>query len=147
MTAYLVLASIAVLLGLLIHGRFSPAILFATWAGGYTLLGLSSQQAFLSNFTNTALATLILLLLVSLALERSPLLDRLSASLLQGSRRRATLKLGSVTALISAFMNNTAVVGALLGTEARQRRHPASKLLIPLSDSSILGGVTTLVGT
>ena len=63
MTAYLVLASIAVLLGLLIHGRFSPAILFATWAGGYTLLGLSSQQAFLSSFTNTALATLILLLL------------------------------------------------------------------------------------
>ena len=52
MTAYLVLASIAVLLGLLIHGRFSPAILFATWAGGYTLLGLSSQQAFLSSFTN-----------------------------------------------------------------------------------------------
>ena len=40
MTAYLVLASIAVLLGLLIHGRFGPAILFATWAGGYTLLGL-----------------------------------------------------------------------------------------------------------
>ena len=147
MTAYLVLASIAVLLGLLIHGRFSPAILFATWAGGYTLLGLSSQQAFLSSFTNTALATLILLLLVSLALERSPLLDRLSASLLQGSRRRATLKLGSVTALISAFMNNTAVVGALLGPISKQRLHPPSKLLIPLSYASILGGITTLVGT
>ncbi len=147
MTAYLVLASIAVLLGLLIHGRASPAILFASWAGAYTLLGLTSQQAFLSSFTNTALATLVLLLLVSLALERSPLLDRLSASLLKGSEGRATLKLGGVTALISAFMNNTAVVGALLGPISKQRRHPASKLLIPLSYASILGGITTLVGT
>ena len=147
MTAYLVLASIAVLLGLLIHGRLSPAILFAAWAGGYTLLGLSSQQAFLSSFTNTALATLILLLLVSLALERSPLLDRLSTSLLRGSPRRATLKLGGAAALISAFINNTAVVGALLGPISKQRLHPPSKLLIPLSYASILGGITTLVGT
>ena len=147
MTAYLVLASIAVLLALLIHGRLSPAILFAAWAGGYTLLGLSSQQAFLSSFTNTALATLILLLLVSLALERSPLLDRLSTSLLRGSPRRATLKLGGAAALISAFINNTAVVGALLGPISKQRLHPPSKLLIPLSYASILGGITTLVGT
>ena len=147
MTAYLVLCSIAVLLGLLIHGRFSPAVLFATWAGSYTLLGLSSQQAFLSSFTNPALATLVLLLLVSLALERSPLLDRLSASLLRGSTGLATLKLGTVTALISAFMNNTAVVGALLGPVSKQRLHPPSRLLIPLSYASILGGITTLVGT
>ncbi|ENO78205.1 SLC13 family permease [Thauera sp. 63] len=147
MTAYLILGSIAVLLALLVHGRISPAILFATWAGGYHLLGLSSQQAFLSSFTNPALATLILLLLVSLALERSPLLDRLSSSLLRGSEGRAILKLGGFATLISAFMNNTAVVGALLGPISKQRRHPPSKLLIPLSYASILGGITTLVGT
>jgi len=147
MTAYLVLCSIAVLLGLLIHGRFSPAVLFATWAGSYTLVGLSSQHAFLSSFTNPALATLVLLLLVSLALERSPLLDRLSTSLLQGNPQRATLKLGGFTAFVSAFMNNTAVVGALLGPVSKHSLHPPSKLLIPLSYASILGGITTLVGT
>ena len=147
MTAYLVLGSIVLLLGLLIHGRISPAILFASWAGGYHLLGLASQDALLSSFSNPALATLILLLLVSLALERSPLLDQLSDALLKGRTSVATVKLSSFACLVSAFMNNTAVVGALLGTVARQRRHPASKLLIPLSYASILGGVTTLVGT
>ncbi|HRP24609.1 SLC13 family permease [Thauera sp.] len=147
MTAYLVLGSIGLLLALLIHGRISPAILFASWAGAYHLLGLASQQAVLSSFSNPALATLILLLLVSLALERSPFLDHLSDLLLKGRTAFATLKLASFTCLASAFMNNTAVVGALLGTVTRQRRHPASKLLIPLSYASILGGITTLVGT
>jgi di/tricarboxylate transporter len=47
----------------------------------------------------------------------------------------------------SAFLNNTAVVGALLGVVSKQRRLPASRLLIPLSYASILGGITTLVGT
>ena len=72
-TAHLVLASIALLLALLAHGRVSPAVLFAAWAGGYHLLGLATQQELLASFSNPALATLILLLLVSLALERSPL--------------------------------------------------------------------------
>ncbi len=147
MTAYLVLGSILVLLGLLVHGRLSPAVLFSAWAGGYTLLGLVSQQALLSSFSNPALATLILLLLVSLALERSPLLDRLSDTLLRGRPGAATLRLSAFTATLSSFMNNTAVVGALLGMVSRQRLQPASRLLLPLSYASILGGITTLVGT
>lgn len=147
MTAPLVLGSIVLLLALLIHGRLGPGILFATWAGGYYLLGLTSQQALLASFSNPALATLILLLLVSLALERSPLLDLLSDALLKGRTSLATLRLSSFACLISAFMNNTAVVGALLGMVSRQRHHPASKLLIPLSYAAILGGITTLVGT
>jgi len=147
MTAHLVLASIALLLALLVHGRIGPAVLFAAWAGGYHLLGLASQQELLASFSNPALATLILLLLVSLALERSPLLDHLSELLLRGRVGLATLRLSAFACLVSAFMNNTAVVGALLGTVTTQRRHPASKLLIPLSYASILGGITTLVGT
>ncbi len=147
MTAYLVLGSVLALLGLLVHGRLSPAVLFSAWAGGYTLLGLASQQALLSSFSNPALATLILLLLVSLALERSPLLDRLSDTLLRGRPGAATLRLSAFTATLSSFMNNTAVVGALLGMVSRQRLQPASRLLLPLSYASILGGITTLVGT
>lgn len=147
MTAYAVLGSILLLLGLLVHGRISPAILFSAWAGGFTLLGLNSQQALLSSFSNPALATLILLLLVSLALERSPLLDRLSSSLLRGHANLATFRLSAFATALSAFMNNTAVVGALLGMISRQRLQPPSRLLLPLSYASILGGVTTLVGT
>lgn len=147
MTAYWVLASIGVLLALLIHGRIQPGILFTGLAGSYFLFGLVGQHALLANYTNPALATLILLLLVSLALERSPLLDRISDTLLAGRPALASLRLTSLTALVSAFLNNTAVVGALLGVVSKQRHQPPSRLLIPLSYASVLGGITTLVGT
>lgn len=148
MTAYLVLASVGVLVTLLIHGRIAPAVLFTGLAGAYYLAGLLEQGAWLASYTNPALAALVLLLLISIVLERASLLDRLSDLLFGGkSRTGAMLRLTGVTAAASAFLNNTAVVGTLLGVVARQRKMPASRLLLPLSYASVLGGVVTLVGT
>ncbi|MDP5291242.1 SLC13 family permease [Oceanimonas sp. CHS3-5] len=147
MSAYLVLASIGALLALLVHGQIKPAVLFSAWAIGYVIFGVVDEQAMLSSYSNPALITLLVLMLVSLALERSPLLERLSDTLLRGREWRASLRLMGLTAGLSAFLNNTAVVGSLLGVISRQRHIPASRLLIPLSFASILGGITTLVGT
>jgi len=147
MTAYLVLASIGLLLALLVHGRLAPTILFTSLAALYYLTGLVGQSAWLSSYTNAPLAILVMLLLVSLVLERSPVLDHVSGALLRGSQGWAIFRFASVTSLFSAFLNNTAVVGALLGVVSRQRHHPASKLLIPLSYAAVFGGVTTLIGT
>lgn len=147
MTPYLVLASIGVLVALLVRGRIPPAVLFTSLAAIYYVSGLLDQQVLLASYTNPALVSLILLLLVSIVLERSPLLDRLSLVLLRGRASFATLRLSGFTAVFSAFLNNTAVVGALLGVISRQKRLPASRLLLPLSYASILGGMTTLVGT
>lgn len=142
-----VLLSIAVLLGLLISGVVRPAIAFVGLAGAYLLLGLVDTATLLQQYTNPALATLLLLLLVSLALERTPLLDWLSQRLLTGSEKTATARLMGASAVLSAFLNNTAVVAAFLGAISRQKRIAPSRLLIPLSYASILGGMTTLVGT
>lgn len=147
MTTYLVLGSVALLLALLIHGRIPPAILFVTATIGYLLSGLLSQDALLRSFANPALATLVLLLLVSVALERSNLLDRVTARLLAGGPTVGTYKFTAVAATLSAFLANTAVVGVLLGVVTRQKQVPPSRLLLPLSYAAILGGVTTLVGT
>ncbi len=147
MTAYLVLASIGVLLALLVHGRVGPAPLFSGLAACYFFFGLLDQKTWLACYTNPALAVLVLLLLVSLVVERSPVLETVSDKLLRGSPAWAVFRFASVTTLFSAFLNNTAVVGALLGVVTRQRHHPASLLLIPLSFAAIIGGITTLVGT
>ncbi|MEA2120414.1 SLC13 family permease [Halovibrio sp. HP20-50] len=147
MTAWAVLFSIAVLLALLISGRVKPAIAFVTLAGIFLLAGLVDTATLLAQYTNPALATLLLLLMVSLALERSPLLGWLSQHLLKGHPRLATARLMGSTAVLSAFLNNTAVVAAFLGAISRQQRIAPSRLLIPLSYASILGGITTLVGT
>nr|WP_298249143.1 SLC13 family permease [uncultured Halomonas sp.] len=142
-----VLISIAGLVGLLISGLVRPAIAFVSLAGAYLLLGLVDAPTLLAQYTNPALATLLLLLLVSLALERTPLLDWLSQRLLRGNEKTATARLMAASAVLSAFLNNTAVVAAFLGAISRQKRIAPSRLLIPLSYASILGGVTTLVGT
>jgi di/tricarboxylate transporter len=146
-TPWLVLGSVGLLLGLLIHGRLAPVVLFTGWAVGYFLLGLVNQNTFLGGYTNPALVTLLVLLLVSLALERSPLVASVSQRVIRGGERESVWRLSAVSAGLSAFLNNTAVVGGLLGAVSRQKRIAPSKLLIPLSYASLLGGMTTLVGT
>lgn len=145
--AYVVLASIALLLVLLIRGRQAPALLFGIWSTTYLLCGLVNESFFLQSFTNSALSTLIVLLMVSLALERSPILDWLSENIIQGTTAVAVFRLSVVTIAFSAFLNNTAVVGAFLGLVKKQQRIAPSKLLIPLSYAAIFGGTVTLIGT
>ncbi|MDI5891858.1 SLC13 family permease [Halomonas rhizosphaerae] len=147
MLTWAVLISIAGLLTLLISGWVRPAIAFVSLAGAYLLFGLVDTATLLRQYANPALATLMLLLLVSLALERTPLLDWLSQRLLRGRPGSATARLMGTSAVLSAFLNNTAVVAAFLGAISRQKRIAPSRLLIPLSYASILGGMTTLVGT
>ena len=145
--AWVVLLAVAGLLLALASGRVPPAPAFMALAGSFLLLGVIELPTLLNSYTNPALATLMLLLLVSLTLERSPLLDWVSQRMLNGQEKSALIKLMGTTALLSAFLNNTAVVASFLSTLSRQRRIPASRLLIPLSYASILGGITTLVGT
>ncbi|TFH84878.1 SLC13 family permease [Billgrantia azerbaijanica] len=147
MVTWAVLLSLAALLALLVTGVVRPAIAFVALAGSYLLFGLVDTATLLQQYTNPALATLLLLLLVSLALERTPLLHWLSQRLLNGQEHHATARLMGTSAVLSAFLNNTAVVAAFLGTISRQKRIAPSRLLIPLSYASILGGMTTLVGT
>ena len=144
---WIVLGSIGVLLALLIHGRLAPVVLFSAWAVGYFLFGLVNQSVFLGGYTNSALVTLLVLLLVSLALERSPLVASVSQRVIRGGETASVWRLSAVATALSAFLNNTAVVGGLLGAVSRQQRVAPSKLLIPLSYASVLGGITTLVGT
>lgn len=141
------LLSILLLLALLVQGRWSAAVLFTVWAGGFHLAGWVDETALLSSYSNPALATLVLLLLVSLALERSAVLEWLTQRMLSGRESLAALRLMGVAAALSAFLNNTAVVGVFLSGISTQKRIAPSRLLIPLSYASILGGVTTLVGT
>jgi di/tricarboxylate transporter len=147
MTDWFVLVSIVGLVAVLVSGFIRPAVAFVSLAGSYLIFGLVSTDVLLAQYTNPALATLLLLLLVSLALERTPLLDWLSQRILLGSETMSTARLMAVSGVLSAFLNNTAVVAAFLGSITRQKKIAPSRLLIPLSYASILGGITTLVGT
>ncbi len=135
------------LVGSLIFTDWSAVWLFTCAMLAAYFLGLVSTEDVLEKASNTGLITLVLLLLMSTGLEKLTWLNRLSGKLITPSYLASLLRLGSVTAFFSAFVNNTAIVAALAHTVRSNRHHPASRLLIPLSYAAILGGTTTLIGT
>ncbi|MFM2641252.1 SLC13 family permease [Vibrio chagasii] len=60
---------------------------------------------------------------------------------------QSLLRLGTVSAVSSGMLNNTAVVTTLMESVLKNPFHAPKKLLIPLSYFSIIGGTLTLIGT
>jgi di/tricarboxylate transporter len=85
--------------------------------------------------------------LCSLALEKTRLLRVVASKIIVGNYHSTWIRLFGVTTLFSSILNNTAVVATLLSPIRNNPHHFASKLLIPLSYASILGGTLTLIGT
>ncbi len=131
----------------LVFTDFSAVWVFTCTMLAAYFLGIVDTAEVLQKASNTGLITLILLLLVSIGLEKLSWLSRLSGKLISAGYVASLLRLGAVTAFFSAFVNNTAIVAALAHTVRSNRHHPASKLLLPLSYAAILGGTMTLIGT
>ncbi len=116
-------------------------------------LGLVEPGKMTEVFKNEAPLTIAALFVIGGALERSGAVDHIGKTLqrrLSGNTRWAILSFSLVSAFFSAWMNNTAIVAILLPVTlgfARSKDIPASRLLMPLSYTSILGGCCTLIGT
>jgi di/tricarboxylate transporter len=148
MVEQLVLTGIMlILVGCLFGTRINPAWLFVGAIGTSYLAGLIDLESLLVNYTNSSLITLILLVLVSTAVEKTTLIQKLAKSLSKGSLVKSVTKLGLSTAFLSSFTNNTAVVASLITAIKDNPNHSPSKLLLPLSYTAILGGTITLIGT
>ena len=115
-------------------------------------LGLAPEEAIVG-FSNPATITVLAMFILSGAIQRTGMVNwlaRRTVRLAQGSELRQLLLVMGLVGPISAFINNTAVVAILIPfviTLAHQHRRAPSKLLIPLSYTSQLGGVVTLIGT
>lgn len=136
-----------IMIALLIRYQQHSAKIF----GGAMLVTLTmgwiSPNDLLSNAANQGLVTLILLVIISFALEKTGLLRRVSRLLFSGSETQSFWRTTGLAALASSVLNNTAVVAALLNAVRNNKSIPASRLLIPLSYAAILGGTLTLIGT
>ncbi len=148
MVEQLVLTGIMLtLVGCLFGTRINPAWLFVSAIGTSYLAGLIDLESMLVNYANPSLITLVLLVLVSTAIEKTTLIQKLAQSLSKGSLVKSVTKLGLSTAFLSSFTNNTAVVASLITAIKDNPNHSPSKLLLPLSYTAILGGTITLIGT
>ncbi len=138
-------------------------VLFAWGRWRYDLVAMSSlvicvlaglvpvEQAFLG-FGHPAVITVAAVLVISHALKNSGLVDAITARLANfGSSTIAHVAMMTlVVAVASAFMNNVGALALMLpvalSSAAQHNRSPAI-LLMPLAFGSILGGMTTMIGT
>lgn len=111
------------------------------------VLNLVNEQQLLGSLANPGLLSLMLLMVCSFALEKTRLLRIIASRVIVKSYNATWCRLFGVTALTSALLNNTAVVATLLSPIRNNPHHLASKLLLPLSYTAILGGTLTLIGT
>jgi di/tricarboxylate transporter len=116
------------------------------------LLGLIGPEAAFAGFSNPAVITVAAVLVISRALAGSGAIDALAGKLIGASSARfAHLASFSVLgALLSGFMNNIGALALLMPvalSTARRHGYSPGLLLMPLSFATLLGGMTTLIGT
>ena len=138
---------VASLILALIFSRVAPALVFTSAMAACVAVGSIDLQTALDKASNEGLITLILLILVSVGLERLPWLIDLAQRTVNRSLPRTLLNLSGMTMLFSAFVNNTAVVATLSGALRKNPYHAPSQILLPISYAAILGGTLTLIGT
>jgi di/tricarboxylate transporter len=107
----------------------------------------------LAGFSNPATITVAFMFILSAALLKTGALQYVTHGLtgvFQRSPRLGLILMMATVALISAFVNNTPVVAVFIPVViqiARSAKISPSRLLIPLSFASIMGGMCTLLGT
>jgi di/tricarboxylate transporter len=109
--------------------------------------------AFLSGFGNEALITICALMIIGKGLEATGALQPLALSLANAwmaNPRLASLATLVISAVLSAFLNNTPIVVMLLpmliGVAVRNRIAPSS-ILMPVGLATLVGGMATTIGT
>ncbi|MGC9505695.1 SLC13 family permease [Baaleninema sp.] len=117
------------------------------------LFGLVSPEEGISGFGNSATITVMAMFVLSAGVTRTGVVQIVRDWLLKWGGKhisRQIFVMGGIVGPITAFINNTAVVAIFLPiveSWCKQRQISVSKLLIPLSYSTVLGGMLTLIGT
>ncbi|MEQ1484764.1 SLC13 family permease [Methyloglobulus sp.] len=129
-----------------------PVLIFLAANILFLMFGITSSADMLSGLANESLLSVLLLLVVSDVIRKSGLLDVAFKSLFpkQLTYRGFLLRKATVVTFISGFVNNTPLVAILMPYVyqwCRQKGISPSKVMLPLSYTTILGGTLTLVGT
>ncbi|WP_237269420.1 SLC13 family permease [Pseudothauera hydrothermalis] len=149
---FVVFVLVAVLVAF-VREKWSPDVVVAAGVAALLVAQLLTPAEVLSVLSNPAPATIACMFVLSAALERTGCVEVLGNWL--GARvgddpKRLLGGLMLLAILISAFINNTPVVAILTPVAialARRSNTQPSKLLIPLSYATILGGTLTMIGT
>ena len=151
------LVSILVLFITIYQEWVRPALGFLLVVLGFVLLDILTPEEMLSGFSNESIASVVLLIVLSGALRKNFQLESLIDFIYkvgnngkQLGYRSFLFRMMTQVALFSSFINNTPIVALMtpyVFRWGRMNRVSPSRLLIPLSYATIMGGMITLVGT
>ena len=147
-----VLAILAATMGMFLWGRWRHDMVAAGALLACVVGGLVAPDAAFAGFGHPAVITVACVLVLSRALQTSGAVDALSRRLLpSGAGLAASLAaLVAMGALLSGFMNNVGAMALLMPVAmqlAARLELPPGRVLMPLAFGTILGGMTTLIGT
>jgi di/tricarboxylate transporter len=130
----------------------APDIVLAAGLTILLLAGVLTPEQALSGFSNQGMLTVAVLYVVVSGLTETGAIGWVAQHVLGRPRGVASAQLRVMlpTAGLSAFLNNTPVVAIFVPAIklwAQRNRIALSRLLIPLSYASIVGGLCTLIGT
>lgn len=144
--------TIAIFLALQLRRAVPIDLLFLGGLVMVTLSGVLTSEQALTGFSNRAVVMIAALFAASAGLRSTGALDWIGNRLLGGAstERGALVRLAATVVPASAFVLNTPLVAMMAPVVVdwcRRRGISPSRLLIPLSYFTILGGVCTLIGT
>lgn len=150
---YVALAILVAMFAMFVLETYPVEVVAIGGAAAMLVLGILPVADAVDVLSNPAPWTIVMMFLVMGGLVRTGAVDMVirMAERNAGSRPRTTvLALFSFVAVASAFMNNTPLVAVMIPVviqiAARIGVAP-SKMLIPLSYMTIMGGMLTLIGT
>ena len=148
----LVFIVLGLTLAAFIWGRFRYDLVALAALLGSVMLGLVPAEGAFAGFGHPAVITVAAVLVLSRGFERSGVVDIISNQVLKVGENlllQLLVLVGTVT-LLSGIMNNVGALALLLPVAmrlAREHNTSPSLLLMPLAFGSLLGGLTTLIGT
>jgi di/tricarboxylate transporter len=148
----LIFAILAATMALFLWGRFRHDVVALLALMACVLTGLVPSDEAFAGFGHPAVITVACVLVLSRGLQNTGAVDWLARAVLprEAGRLTSLAALMGLGALLSGFMNNVGAMALLMpvGVQLSARLDlTPGQVLMPLAFGTILGGMTTLIGT
>ncbi len=118
----------------------------------FLITGILSSEEVLSGFSNQSIISILMLILITTGIRKNFQIEYLFDAIFKKAKtyRGFLFRMMSQVALLSTIINNTPVVALMtpyVVDWGKKNNIAPSRLLIPLSYATIMGGMITLIGT